>query len=428
MKCSRCGVESDIPGVFLVRKQLGGLISRTCCPACREPEFLRGQLTSVAAAALLLAGLDALMLGRGMQRLFLDFAFLFLVNIPLLAVHELAHAAAARLLGVRVFRVHFGYGRLLFSRRLFGIVWEVRLWPLGGGTLMSSPPQDRRRARLFGAVLAGPVMHFLLIFLTVGFQMILLALGGWYGAGVLQLYSWSRLFFIFNVIALIVNLIPVKTRVPFGQVGTDGWQLLHLAFSTPAQMDARLLSYYQLEYQDASERKDVDAALNWVNQGLARFPDDPNLRNSLAVAQMKRRRFAESRQIFRELLSSPEARNPLFEHLMFNNLAYADILLKDPELLPEADDCSQRALRQLGWEPSIIGTRGAVLVELGRIGEGIALLKKALARHTDAFSRASAAYHIAVGEGRWGNAAESRKYMEMARRFDPEFFLLTENA
>jgi tetratricopeptide (TPR) repeat protein len=424
MKCSRCGVESNIAGAFLVRKHLGGWITRAYCPACRESEFLRGQLMSVAAAALLLGGLDALTLGRGLQRLLLDFAFLFLVNIPLLAAHELAHAAAARLLGVRVFRVHFGYGRLLFSRRLFGIVWEIRLWLLGGGTLMSSPPQSRSRARLFGAVLAGPATHLLLVFLTLAFQMILLALGGWFGADVLQLYSWSRLFFIFNGIALIVNLIPVKTRVPVGQVGTDGWQLLHLALSKPAEQDARLLAYYQLEYLDASDRGDFDAASAWAERGLARFPDDPNLRNSLAVAQMKRRRFAASREIFRALLSSPEAENPVFENLMFNNVAYSDVLLKDPDLLPEADDYSRKALSQLGWEPSIIGTRGAVLIELGRLEEGIALLKKALARHSDAFSRAADAYHLAVGESRRGNAAGSRKYLEMARRWDPKFFLL----
>ncbi len=423
MRCSRCGVESEIEQAFTVRKTWAGLVTRTYCPLCWEKVYIRGQLFSVAGMVLLVAMLDTLYFGRGVEKVLLDFLFLALINFPLVVAHELAHTAAGLLLGIRIFRVMIGYGRVLTSGRMFGITWELRVWPFGAGTLMASPPQSGSRWRMFGAILAGPALHAVLLGAAVVFQFLLLILQGWFGVKAAALINGTGLFIFYNLVLLIFNAIPMRAGVPFGQTGTDGLQMLQQAFLKPKQQELQFQSYYVMEALDAGERNDMDAARRWIEQGLARFPEQPALRISQGVNWVKQKKFPEAREVFLSLLPSEEAKKPFFKNLMLNNIAYADILMRDPELLPEADRYSAEAFRQLRWEPSIIGTRGAVLVEMNRLEEGIGLLKEALEKQKDASGKASDAYHIAVAEGRRGNVEESRRYFELARKYDPNLYL-----
>jgi tetratricopeptide (TPR) repeat protein len=424
MKCSRCGVESEIEQAFTIQRQWAGIVKRTYCPPCWEKVYIREQLFSIAGIIFFVVVLDAFYFGRGVEKVLLDFLFLLLINFPLVIAHELAHTAVGLLLGVRVFRVMIGYGKVLMAGRMFGIAWELRAWPFGAGTLMASPPHSGSRWRLSGAILAGPALHGFLLMAALAFQFLLWILQGWFGVNALTLINWTSLFIFFNLVLLIFNAIPMKAGVPFGQAGTDGLQLLRQAFLKPEEQTLQDQSYYVMEALDASSRNDTDAAQRWIEQGLGKFPEQPALRTYQGVNWMKQKKFSEARGVFLSLLPSEDSKNPYFRNLMLNNIAYADILIRDPELLPEADRYSAEAFRQLRWEPSIIGTRGAVLVEMNRLEEGIGLLKEALKKQKDAFGQAADAYHIAVGEDRRGNAEESRRYFELARKYDPNLFLL----
>ncbi|MGB7538308.1 MAG: site-2 protease family protein [Anaerolineales bacterium] len=408
----------------MVRKRWAGLVKRAYCPGCWQKNFIREQLFSVVLIALVVAVLDAFTYNRGVVKVAADMLFLVLINYPVIAAHELAHTAAGNALGVRVFRVIIGNGKMLFSRRFSGIDWEVRLWPFGGGTVMASPPQPGSSARFFGAVLAGPVMHGVLIGAAVMLQVFLLILQGWFRFNAVDLLHWTSLFLFLNIALLVQNLLPVKSGMASGQHGTDGFQMLHLLFQKPEEAVNRNQAYYALEAMDASARNDAAAALRWLEQGLALQPQQPSLRILQGNAFIKLKRFAEARSVYAALLSSEEAKQPYLKHLLYNNLAYTDLLIRDPEMLPEADRYSSEAFRQIGWEPAIIGTRGAVLVEMGRLEEGIGLLKDAMRKHPDDFGKASDTYHLALAEKRRGNEAESRRYLELTRKYDPNFYLL----
>jgi tetratricopeptide (TPR) repeat protein len=424
MKCSRCGVESEIEQAFTIKKRWAGLAVRTYCPDCRGKVETRENLVSVVAIVLCLAVLDWLTLRRGMFRLSLDLLFLTAMNFPIIAAHEFSHAIAGSLLGVRVFRVMIGSGRLLASRRAFGITWEWRLWPVTGGTVMACPPQQGNRARFFGAVLAGPALHVLLLFAALAVQVFLLVLQGWFHVDAVLLLHWTGLFIVFNLILLLFNLLPRRAASPSGQIGTDGWQLLHLLFMKEEEEQIRVQSYYVMGAMEASLRNDAADALRWVEQGLAGFPKQPALLAMQGEIFIRKKKYAEARGIFFDLLASEGSKNPFYKYLMYNNIAYADALTGDPALLPEADRYSAEACRQLPWEPSIVGTRGTVLVEMNRLDEGIGLLKEALAKQKTMSGKAADAYHLSVGEGRRGNAEESRRYLDLARTYDPELFLL----
>jgi hypothetical protein len=110
--------------------------------------------------------------------------------------------------------------------------------------------------------------------------------------------------------------------------------------------------------------------------------------------------------------------------LMLNNVAYADALLGEPDLLPEADEYSREALKHLAWHASVKGTRGTVLVERGQLEAGIALLKEALQEHTEPENKALNACHLAVAEQKRRDFKAAAEYWELARMLDMDCPLL----
>ena len=88
-------------------------------------------------------------------------------------------------------------------------------------------------------------------------------------------------------------------------------------------------------------------------------------------------------------------------------------------MLPEADDFSRQALEKAPWVVYFKGTRGIVLVELGRYDEGIALLEEAMRKHPDNWGKAINACYLGIAAGRRGFPSESRHYFALARKLDP---------
>jgi tetratricopeptide (TPR) repeat protein len=428
MKCDRCGLESEVREAFTTRKQWWGLVTKTYCPSCWEKQYLREQFSSIVWIVAGLVLFDAITFQQGWVKIVSDVLIFGLMSIPLIGGHELAHVAAGRLLGIRVFGVTIGYGRVLFAGRRFGISWEYRLWPLGGGTVMAGPPQKGGRWRLAGAVLAGPSLHGLILLAAFALEIFLLILQGWFNVNAVILIHLTVLFFACNLIHLFSNLLPLKAATPSGQTGTDGWQLLHLAFLKPEDQEIQDQSYYVMESLDALRRNEPDAVLDWVERGLIRYPQQPALRNTLGAAWIEKKKYSEAREVFLSLLSSDEAKRPLFKYLLYNNIAYADLLLQNPDLLPEAEKYSAEAYRQIRWFPEIIGTRGLALLEQGRWEEGIQLLREALGKSKNPRSRAANACHLAVAETRSGRKEEGRRYFDLARKIDPKCYLLEQTA
>jgi tetratricopeptide (TPR) repeat protein len=137
-----------------------------------------------------------------------------------------------------------------------------------------------------------------------------------------------------------------------------------------------------------------------------------------------RKEFAQAREAFVTLLQSHDDMKPELRFVVLNNIASADVLIGDPDLLAEADRCSAEAYQNAPWAPPVVGTRGVVLAEMGRLDEGIALLKEAMAKNTEAQGKAFEACYIAIGEKRRGNLAEGQRYLDMARSLDPRCFLI----
>ena len=110
--------------------------------------------------------------------------------------------------------------------------------------------------------------------------------------------------------------------------------------------------------------------------------------------------------------------------MMLNNIAYADALIGGTERLEEADRFSMEAMKNLSWMPSIKGTRGTVLLELGKHDEALPLLRQAMQTHDVLNNKAQNACWLALAEIRRGDLHAGQKYLDEARKLDSSCFLI----
>jgi Tfp pilus assembly protein PilF len=411
--CQRCGRQSPIEAAYAIRKRLNGSLARCLCLECAT----RRNLNSTILWYILLPA-SGLLLLLFSPNSWLGYMFLFifaglLVCIPLILLHELSHALVAHALSFRVFAIHLGLGKVLFSRRFLGIAWTVHLVPSSGATMVSGPEMYNYRARIFLIHLAGPLFHILLNGLLVWLNRTFGVAGPGY-----DVVLWA------NICLLFTNLFPHKAQIAIGSAGSDGWAMLNAPRLTHEELRNRYASYHIYEAVSAVESGDTQSARAIAEKGLALYPDNANMLNGLGYVYLNSQEYKKSRQIFLQALQSDQELPIATKAMLLNNVAFANLMLGEPNLLEEADDFSQQAYQLLSWEPAITGTRGGVLVALGRPDEGLELLQNALGKSFDKRGKAIDACLIAWGEWKRGNPEKTDSYLALARQLDPGCYVL----
>jgi hypothetical protein len=411
-------VESEFDAAFV--KQGKAFRPKHLCPGCWVRRNNRSG--SWFLLSILVAGVGAFILhqihpGALAGRLLLELSLVGLFLILAILPHELGHAIAARALGWNVHQIVIGLGRPLFKWRCLGILLDVRAIPIAGATWMT--PKDTRwfRVKRFLAVLAGPAVNaglaLAVIFIWQGgldrFEFDALPIG-------------PRLFLLANAMVAITNLLPYQPKTGFA-LASDGKQLLQtLSFSKDATRKSHAMRY-TMEATICWQQSDVAGIRKWCDQGLALYPEDPHLLNLSGLAHLSDRDYAKAREVFEKLLAL-ENQSAGIRFMFLNNLAYADVLSENPAWLPEADAYSRDAYQALPWSPAIAGTRGTVLVAIGKVEEGVELLKKSLKDAESPRSKAENSCHLSIAFAKTGNRDEARKYLELAGQFDAKCELL----
>ncbi|KAF0108543.1 MAG: regulator of sigma E protease [Anaerolineaceae bacterium] len=414
--CYKCGLESAVERAFARERAFPGARVKFLCPKCQVKRHQQSTLIFYVLIPALGIGLTLLDIKplASVARILLELTTMMVLVIPLIFVHELAHTAVAALTGLRVFAVLLGSGRSLVAFRWLGINWNVRVLPVGGATLISGPRSRGYRIRLFFTYLAGPLTHlalmagffFLMVILYLGFQ------GEW-------LWRMAINGMALNGILFLVNIFPKKFSSNAGHIGTDGWQLLHLFSMSEKELNERDATYYILETVDAIQQSKMDRAKQWIERGLTLHPQHPMMVNVLGFFQVHAREYAAARETFLQVLSAPGELKPEVRYMAMNNIAFSNMVLNDVSLLPQADEYSAQAYQNMPWEPLIAGTRGAVLVRMGRVEDGMPLLRTAFASNPDKKGKAAEACFLAEAEWRRGNMTEARRWAGTARGLDP---------
>jgi Peptidase family M50/Tetratricopeptide repeat len=416
-KCNDCGCESQIGQAF--RPYKPGLFRRPVmlCPACRSENYISRFKASSGILALVVVGgflIQYLDPSNNGATLLINLGVIYIFALMMVIPHELGHAIIGTLLGFRIFRVIIGYGRPLLTRVFLGWRWELRPLPIGGVTVTATLSTRFFRLRKFLLIFAGPLVNVICIALPIW---LLSQARGASGPG-----SWGTSlfidFFMANVLLLGVNLWPHRITTAAGGIENDGLALLRTPFISSQRVDEAPVGYHFLASQELCQQEQYAAAARNCEEGLAKYPNSSLLRSQLGIVFLSMNEHEKARALFSELLEHTDIK-PDQRMILLNNIAYTDLMSGSPELLEEAQRCSEQAYRNIPWVHSVKVTRGAVLVETGRLEEGLPLLRSAFNSHTEPKDKAFIAAFIALGENRRGNNEEGVRYFNMARALDP---------
>ncbi len=231
-------------------------------------------------------------------------------------------------------------------------------------------------------------------------------------------FELMRTILLCNCILLAASLWPHRGSSALGKIPNDALLLWQTWRQDSAKIAAAFFYRYLLEAEECRLDRRFADARKWIADGLRAFPGNHWLAFSAATTLIFEDKLEEGRTALRALLTVLADAPDVFPSLL-NNLACVDALLGQPELLPEADDFSRRALESVPWNVNFKGTRGIDFVELGKHEEGIALLEEALRSHPEKWGKAINACYLGVAAARRGYTSESRCYFAMAPQVRP---------
>jgi tetratricopeptide (TPR) repeat protein len=410
--CRVCGATTDAAESFVTRQRAFRKSPETWCPLCWQKRAASSGLgVLVVTGALGVLGLLCLcLLPARSLGLFLLNAFFFQLSVMLsMAIHASAHAYAGHRLGWRIFMVPLGLGKTVFKGKVFGFETVLRAIPWCG--LVAAAPRDTAhyRLKLFTFSAAGLFANVILLAASL---LIMWVSSDHFGRLTSELDFIQMLFFA-NLGIISGNLWPGFIFTTFGRQASDGRRLLHALNRDPNKREQSHAGWFVGEGALCHAKQEYEAARTWFEKGLQLYPENVHLLVSKGNSLLALKEFREARQVFNSLLPRVQNDRPVLATVL-NNLAYADVALEDGELLEEADRYSKDAMSTLGWHPAINGTRGAVLLEMGRVDEALPLLRRAMRLHEDPVGKAQVACWLAIAQARKGDLATSGKFLEEA--------------
>lgn len=389
--CDECGLSSTLPTAYRrVRKP-----KRTLCPRCwyrnaivqAGRDRVKNLVLAVAAVAFVLA------IGRGWALANLVIMVGLLLP-PSVVVHELAHAVVASLLQFDVARIKLGLGPVLFERRLFGYLWEVRRYA-GDGSVLCLPRTPHHLKRRFLLVTAaGPAANFLVAA----------------GAFAVLTTSYSESLFsgpapvsilaVINAALALGNLFPFTTAM--GQQ-SDGKSLL-LGLRGGAQwLETLEVALHAARFIELRRAELSEAALQGAADAARAHPDNTALLCNLGVAYLDAQRFAESRATFERALAL--AKQPAEQAVVRNNLAYLFMEAGAVGELSAGAEHSAAAYAAMPWYAAVGATHALYELWVDRAQHAVAILEAALGDELQPSARKGTLYILAIAKLRLGERA-----------------------
>jgi Peptidase family M50 len=330
---------------------------------------------------------------------FLWLALLIFTFVSCLVVsvilHELGHYLGALLVGLKPLLIGIGHGESLVLKRFksaCGI--SLRALPFSGFVLVW--PKEARFLRLrWGLmVFSGPLVNILLAFAALW---IMMNAGDWPA----KLGAHDRagdivgIMLYWNAVIIVCSLLPYRTDIADGEWPNDGSHLFKI-------LSSRTFRPWP-DYSQYTEKQRVEESKSWSKNWVT-------MTESVDVYVLLE---AHERMLSEE--ASEGSRLTLLDGFATTVLMY-----NARNYLGKADEYSAELFAANPNEWTVRGTRGSVLVETGRIEEGIETLQGVVANDPVPFDKAISAAFIAIGEIKRGRYDDAKRWLDQARAWEPD--------
>lgn len=338
-------------------------------------------------------------LARGFSHNKLSVLFVLAFWGPLLVLHELGHALAARLVGWHVTEVVIGFGRELLRFRVGKTRVRIRALPVEGYVVPSPDSTEGARLKQAFIYFCGPLTELL----------VLVCAGAWLGwEGPQATDSLGRV--ALHSLAVTAGLGALMTLFPYRSGGnaSDGLGALLSWLASEESFRQRLCWPFLSEAQRFLVREQVPLARQAVDAGLAQHPEEPRLQGLLAVCEAAAGRAERGFEIL-EALGAPDARPEPLRAELLSDAAWVVLLSGAADLLPDAQRAVQRALEAYPEEPHYRILLGRIHLERGRPEQAYEALMGAYKRTRDADQEAQCVAYLALAcEAHRGLPSEAR--------------------
>lgn len=292
------------------------------------------------------------------------------INYALIVVHELGHVFVARLLGWTVESVTIGQWHRLFSFSVGPATVTVRSAP-SPGFVQTTPAAHENSVYKAGAfLLAGSLAE-----VGAGVSMFLLDRPPLIETPGELLLSYSRInVFCAVTYHVILNLWPRADTADDGHILSDGLLLRHVWRQSRLEPAYKDLSAKLEEAGRLCQDREFPEALRIINELALRHPENVLLQKQAAHLYSECGDTVAAEKIWRDLLGRPLGTPEVFAEIL-DSLSRLPLYHRRTDLLAAADGWTSEALRHSPHAITLKGTRGAILVELGRFDEGIEMLR-----------------------------------------------------
>jgi Peptidase family M50 len=270
------------------------------------------------------------------------------------AFHEAGHALCAVLSRIPVLLVSIGVGPLLLQGRVGETQLEWRLLPLVGYVVPYPILADRRFSEAF-VTIGGVLGNVFVIY-------IISSLGFAAASDSSAVQDSLSAIIVAQVYLIIVSAYPNRET---WKLYSDGWLLLRLLFR-PSRTHDKLLEAYKQQIKLYRGGLDV----NFV-------PTAASSRIAYQFFRPDRWANEEARRDSQDAMIRELARGnlrPEEEALVLDSLLTYVLVSGDTKFRPHLEEWSVRALSLAPNLPTLVGTRGSVLIELGHHEAGKSLL------------------------------------------------------
>jgi hypothetical protein len=389
------------------------------CFACKPPAPWPksvGHLLLYGATVIAMAACE--LFGR-----FDDALYLFIVTGSFVAlspivvvIHELGHAAAARMIGNRIYVIAFGAGPAFAAWR-FGELQITFGQDLMRGYICSYPvsAQPRWRTSLYCA--AGAAANVAAALITAAALSAAPPVEG--AAPALKIaLSLGAGFILSNVLTVVLTMIPRSVRMGDRTIPSDGRRLVEL-WRRPAARDYAILHDSFRGHRLLAEKRWRDArthlAAAWDGSAaragflaaLLHVIDQDEGREAALACYLEHRAAVEA-------CADP----PALQHAyVWSSAAWLALRSGAPSNFELADALSERALAVDASAAALQATRGAVLMAKGERDAGRTLLIKGLRETADRAAKAEILSFLVEQTSLDGDAIAADRFAALERHF-----------
>lgn len=248
-------------------------------------------------------------------------------------LHELGHAIAGKLVGMRVFSIEIGKGRVAYEFILGGIRWRIHAIAFGGLTRGVPFNANFFRLKELIFVLGGPMTNGFILFTSIK----LLSLDEIFKSTPFNGFVPLLLLALSNALLLFYSLLPYMMNSLAGKIPTDGLLLWKVWRFKKKRIKETLAARYLYEASECQRQKDLTGAQKWIEDGLRAFPDNLRLKIFAAAVPYWQKKYPEALRAY-ALLVGRHKKHKNLDDLLLNDIAYTYLLMGKPELLVKADN------------------------------------------------------------------------------------------